>query len=111
MASKCVGDQEAEDQRESRSRGGRHHKSSSTEIRMRPAVMPAEIENWPDGCGVLKIPGLCVKLEFPYIQGKAKHPGFIPSETTKPVAEPLPHSLVTERPDWGARKLGMRQRI
>ena len=111
MAAKCVGDQEAEDQRESRSRGGRHNKSSSTEIRMRPAVMPAEIENWPDGCGILKVPGLCVKLEFPYIQGKAKHPGFIPSETTKPVAEPLQHSLVTERPDWGARKLGMRQRI
>jgi hypothetical protein len=85
-ASKLIGDQETEDQRESRSKGRGERKSASTDIHMRPAVMPAEIQNLPDCEGILKVPGLAVRLRFPYVKGKALEEGFMPS-TSSPVPE------------------------
>jgi hypothetical protein len=90
-ASNSIGGQEAEDMREGRTWGGRESKNASTEIRSRPAVMPSEIQNLPDGWGFFRVPGLCVKLQFPYIAPKAVQPGFIPAPAEFPEI-PLPAS-------------------
>jgi type IV secretory pathway TraG/TraD family ATPase VirD4 len=85
--SKLIGDQETEDQRESRSKGRGERRSASTDIHMRPAIMPAEIQNLPDCEGILKIPGYAVRLRFPYVAGIATHEGFIRREAeAKPLA-------------------------
>jgi hypothetical protein len=107
--SRLIGDQEAEDMREGRTRGMRDTKNATTEIRSRPAVMPSEIQNLPDGWGFLRIPGLCVKLEFPYIPPKAVHPGFVPCEgaaaalpeLSAPVAAEEAPAEAVELPEWG----------
>jgi type IV secretory pathway TraG/TraD family ATPase VirD4 len=88
-ASKLIGDQETEDQRESRSKGRGERKSASTDIHMRPAIMPAEIQNLPDCEGILKIPGLAVRLRFPCVEGKALQEGFMPAMSA-PVWGPVP---------------------
>jgi hypothetical protein len=102
-ASRAIGDQESEDMRKGRTRGGRESSNASTEVRTRPAVLPSEIQNLPDGWGFLKIPGMCVKLQFPYIPPKAVAPGLVPSE---PEVRPAPVAVTEEAekmalPEWG----------
>jgi hypothetical protein len=105
--SRLIGDQEAEDMREGRTRGMRESKNATTEIRSRPAVMPSEIQNLPDMWGFLRIPGVCVKLEFPFIVPGPTQAGFVPAEAESvelpemfaepvAVAEEPPPSL----PEW-----------
>ena len=99
--SKLIGDQETEDQRESRSKGRGERKSASTDIHMRPAVMPAEIQNLPDLVGILKVPGLALRLRFPYVGGTARQPGFTPSLAVVSASEPEIFAEPSmERPRW-----------
>ena len=99
--SKLIGDQETEDQRESRSKGRGERKSASTDIHMRPAVMPAEIQNLRDLVGILKVPGLALRLRFPYVCGTARQPGFTPSLAVRPPSEPEIFAEPSmERPRW-----------
>ena len=56
------------------------------------------------------MPGLCVKLEFPYIPPKAVQPGFVPAEAgvaevpelPELPAEPVAVPEEPELPEWRA---------
>lgn len=96
--SKCIGQIELEQVRESRTKGNfaRDSKSDSLDRKIEPAVLASEIANLPDLSGYLQTPGFTLKLKFPYFAPEEKHPGLVPVT----YAEPLP-----ELPEPGSPEL------
>src|SRR6202034_1351456 len=85
--SEAIGEIEVERLKESRSMGLlRSKKTFAMEIATRPLVMPSEIAGLEPLHGYIKQGNLVVPAQFPYLNSKAKQPGFI--ERTIPVSAP-----------------------
>jgi Type IV secretion-system coupling protein DNA-binding domain len=98
--SDTIGEVEIERMRESRSKGKYGQRSFGLERQVEPLVMPSEISGLPSLRGYLKLENLVVRLHFPFLDLRARHPAFVersivgtkprPTGVTTPARLPTP---------------------